>query len=485
MNDAEGAGVRRQRPLQDVAEPNLLNDVFPHVMVPRIRFDSHIFEEIDGQVLSFDPAERVQQDLHLTDTTFRDGQQSRPPYTVEQIATLYDKLAGLGGPNGVIRHSEFFLYSEKDRKAVAACREMGHPFPRIIGWIRADEGDLRLVKELELDEAAILTSCSDYLIFYRDGLDRRKAFDQYVRVVEEAVAAGIRPLCDLEDVTRADMEGFVLPFVQKLAQISESLPDALKVKVALCDTMGFGVPSPGAELPRSVPKLIYRMTHDGGIPSERLEWHGHNDFHKVHSNAATAWLYGANAVNASVLGIGERTGNPSLEGALIEYTALRGDSNGADLRRISEIADYFRDEMALVIPANYPFVGSNFNVTRAGIHAGGLRRDERTYNIFDTTGILGRPPRMAITDISGVDGVLLWVNDFLGLSGEDRLSKVGVLKVARWVVDEYESRGRSTAISDTELAEQVRSHLPEAYETAERAGRLLAVDGQPSTRAGL
>jgi isopropylmalate/homocitrate/citramalate synthase len=283
-------------------------------------------------------------------------------------------------------------------------------------------------------------------------------------VIRAAVDAGIRPICDLEDVTRADIEGFVLPFVQELTKLSESLPDALKIKVALCDTMGFGISSPGVALPRSIPKLIYRVIHEGGVPSDRLEWHGHNDFHRVHINAFSGWLYGANAVNATLLGLGERTGNPPLEGGLVDYVALKKDTNGIDLRVANEIAEYCRTELKIPIPPNYPLVGSEFNVTRAGIHASGLRRDDRVYNIFDTGRVLGRPPRVAITDKSGVDGVAVWVNDFLGLAGKDRLSKIKVNRIARWVIDQYETEDRTTAISDAEMAEQVRLHLPEHWE---------------------
>lgn len=54
-----------------------------------------------------------QKDIWITDTTFRDGQQSRAPYTTEQIVKIYDYLHELGGPNGMIRASEFFLYSKR------------------------------------------------------------------------------------------------------------------------------------------------------------------------------------------------------------------------------------------------------------------------------------------------------------------------------------------------------------------------------------
>ncbi len=148
--------------------------------------------------------------------------------------------------------------------------------------------------------------------------------DRYCQVVDAAFEAGIRPRCHLEDITRADIDGFVLPFVERLMRMSEQVPEHLSVKIRLCDTMGFGLSYPGVELPRSIPKLIYKLNQEVGVPSDRLEWHGHNDFHKVHINGATAWLYGCDALNATLFGFGERTGNPPLEGAVIEYIAIKG-----------------------------------------------------------------------------------------------------------------------------------------------------------------
>ena len=452
----------KQYPLIETDEPNLLDEQFDYSLPPKILFDSPMYEEIDGEVVKFDPQDALGRDLVITDTTFRDGQQARPPYTVEQQVKLYDMLAKLGGPKGVIRQTEFFLYTANDRKALEQCRDLGHRYPEITSWIRADKGDFRLVKEAGVKETGMLTSCSDYHIFHKLKKDRKKVFDDYLEVVEAAWESGIRPRCHLEDVTRSDLEGFVLPFVSELVRRSEQVAPELRAKVRLCDTMGFGVPTPGAALPRSIPKLIYRMTHDAGVPPECLEWHGHNDFHKVHINGATAWLYGCNALNTTLFGFGERTGNPPLEGAIIEYISLRGSLCGIDTMMIQEIADYMRS-IGVEIAPNYPFVGRDFNTTRAGIHAGGLRSDERIYNIFDTTAHFGRPPRVTITDKSGVDGVTIWVNSFLGLKGDQRLSKIKVHKVARWVLDQYEKEGRLTAISDVELEAQVEQHLPDHH----------------------
>jgi len=449
--------------IDNVKDPNLMENIFPYTLPPRITFDGPAVEYIDGKEVRFEPGKAIERDLVITDTTFRDGQQSRPPYTIDQMVDIYRMLSKLGGPNGVIRQTEFFLYTPNDRETLDRCRALGLTYPEITGWIRANKGDFRLVKEAGLKETGMLTSASDYHIFHKQNQNRQQAFDTYIGVVEAALETGVRPRCHLEDITRADMKGFVIPFVTKLMEMSEQVPEELTVKIRLCDTMGFGISYPGAAEPRSIPKLIYRMTNDCGVPPERLEWHGHNDFHKVHINGATAWLYGCNALNASLFGFGERCGNPPLEGAIMEYIALKGDLCGIDTKVITEAAEYFRDVIGSELPTNYPFAGRDFNTTRAGIHAGGLNRDERIYNIFDTAALLGRPPKVAITDKSGIDGVKHWVNEFFGLTGGDRLTVIDVVKIGRWVDDQYKKHGRMTSISDTELEEQVKLHLPDMY----------------------
>ena len=85
--------------------------------------------------------------------------------------------------------------------------------------------------------------------------------------------------------------------------------------------------------------IIYGLQQYSDVPSECLEWHGHNDFYKAVVNASTAWLYGACAVNCSLLGIGERTGNIPLEAMVFEYASLRGSLDGMDPTVITEIAD--------------------------------------------------------------------------------------------------------------------------------------------------
>jgi len=441
------------REVQEIPQPNLLREVFPYSEVPYMVFD--------GKSVPMEPAT----DFFVTDTTFRDGQQARPPYKVEHVVHIYDMLSRLGGPNGVIRASEFFLYSERDKEAVRKCLALGHKYPEVTGWIRATKEDFKLVKDLGLRETGILTSASDYHIFLKFNKTRRQVMDQYLDLVSTALDSGLEAVrCHLEDVTRADFEGFIIPFVQKLMSLAQASKKVIKVR--LCDTMGYGLPYPEAALPRSVPKIIHTMIHECGVPSEWLEWHGHNDFHKVNINATTAWLYGCAAANCTLLGFGERTGNPPLEAAILDYIALKGDPNGVDTRVITEIADYFRLDMGVEIPENYPFVGANFNVTSAGIHADGMLKNEEIYNIFDTNKILGRPSRVNVTDKSGLAGIAHWVNSYLGLKPESSVDKrhASLSGIHEWVKEQY-ANGRITSISDAEMLMQARMHLPEYFKS--------------------
>ena len=428
--------------LQDVADPNLYREFYSYDDVPRIAFNHRRVPM------------NMPRDIWITDTSLRDGQQSVEPYTVEQIVNLYKLMSKLGGPYGIIRQTEMFVYSKKDREAIEKCQKLGLKFPEITTWIRANKEDFKLVKDLGIRETGILVSCSDYHIFKKLKMTRKQAMDTYLAAVAQAFEAGVMPRCHLEDITRADFYGFVVPFVNELMKMSKDA--GIPVRIRACDTMGYGIPYPEVALPRSVPGIIYGLQHFSDVPSEMLEWHGHNDFYKAVANASTAWLYGASGVNCSLLGIGERTGNVPLEAMVMEYASLRGSFDGMDPTVITEIAEYFKNEMGYKIPPMTPFVGRNFNVTRAGIHADGLLKDEEIYNIFNTEKILNRPVSVLLSKTSGLAGIAYWINQNYNLKGEAAVDKRSelVVKMKEWIDREYED-GRQTSLSNDEIEEKV------------------------------
>ena len=426
--------------LNDVPKPNVFRNMFPYSEIPKIPFNDRIVPH------------NMPKNIWITDTTFRDGQQSRAPYTTEQIVTIYDYLHKLGGPNGMIKQSEFFLYSKKDRDAVYKCMERGYEFPEVTSWIRASKEDFKLVKAIGMKETGILVSCSDYHIFLKLKMTRKQAMEHYLSVVRDCLDEGIAVRCHLEDITRADIYGYVVPFCLELMKLMDEYK--IPIKIRACDTMGYGVNFPGAVIPRSVQGIIYAIHTHAGVPHELIEWHGHNDFYKAVSNSTTAWLYGCSGINTSLFGIGERTGNTPLEAMVFEYAQLKGDLNGMDTTVITELAEYYEKEIGYHIPERTPFVGKNFNVTRAGVHADGLLKNEEIYNIFDTEKFLKRPVLCAVSNTSGLAGIAHWINTYYKLDESKQVSKQSrLVKAVKEVVDKEYDEGRVTVMTNKELAQ--------------------------------
>ena len=209
--------------LKEIESPNMYREFYPYEDIPKVAFNNvHVPLNMPSEIW-------------ITDTTFRDGQQSREPYTTEQIVTIYKMLNKLGGPKGIIRQTEFFLYSEQDRRAVKECMELGYEFPEITSWIRASKSDFQLAKEMGIKETGILVSCSDYHIFHKLHMKRSQAIDHYLGIIKECIEAGIKPRCHFEDITRADIFHFVIPFARELMKLMKET--GIPVKVRACDTM--------------------------------------------------------------------------------------------------------------------------------------------------------------------------------------------------------------------------------------------------------
>ncbi|MFQ5921096.1 MAG: 2-isopropylmalate synthase [Nitrososphaerales archaeon] len=436
----------------DVKEPKLYKNIFPFKGAPRAVFD--------GVVINTNIPEK----LWISDTTFRDGQQSREPYSVGQITSLYKLLHDLGGEQGKISYTELFPYTKKDREAIKKCIDFGYKFPRVTGWIRATKADLQYIKELKLEETGLLTSVSDYHIFYKfPGKSRSQIVQMYLDVAEEALKSGIAVRLHIEDVTRADIFGVVVPLVKKAMKLAEKY--GLPVKIRCPDTLGVGLPFPEAALPRGIPKLFWLLNKALGVPSEWLEFHGQNDFHLGVSNATSAWLYGASLNNCTLLGIGERAGNIPLEAMIFVYAMVRGSFDGMNTKVIRHITKYYEKELNYKLPDYYPIIGGNFNVTRAGIHADGLLKNLEMYLPFDTEELLDSPPKVMLSEHSGVAGIAFWINSFFRLKGKEKVSKDDpALRSMQDEVAKQYHEGRVTTMLDEEVLTLVKRHMPQIWE---------------------
>jgi isopropylmalate/homocitrate/citramalate synthase len=422
----------------DVIKPKLYKEVFPYEEIPKVKFNN------------IQLPMNIHDNIWITDTSFRDGQQSMTSMDSGQMVKLFDLLHELDNGSGIIKQTEFFLYSQKDRKAVEECMKKGYEFPEITSWIRANKEDFNLVKSMGIKETGILMSCSDYHIFNKLNKTRSEAMKMYLDIAYAALENGIVPRCHFEDITRADFYGFVVPLAKNLMEMKKE--SKKNVKIRACDTLGLGVSHVGVELPRSVPAIIHGLSYYAGVPSESIEWHGHNDYYASVTNSTSSWLYGGASVNTTLFGIGERVGNTPLEAMIIEYAQIKGNVKSMNLKVINEIEEYFEKELNYQIPPKTPFVGSEFNVTKAGIHADGLLKDEEIYNSFDTKKILDKPPLVAINSYSGISSIAYWINSYFGLKGDDKINKNDerLISVKNKIDEEY-NNGRTSNVSNDEM----------------------------------
>lgn len=379
-------------------------------------------------------------DLHISDATFREGQQSGHAFTPAQTARLFALLHRLGGPRGLIRSSEFFLYTPRDRAAVDACRSLDLPFPRVTAWARADVADIRMARDMGIPDVSLLMSVSGLHLEKKLGWTTRAAMDRYLAALDAALDLGLTPRCHFEDVTRADIAGFCLPLAQA---ILARCPGCV---IRLCDTLGLALPYAGAPSPIGVEALVTAF-RQAGVPGEQLEFHGHNDFAKAHVNSVAAWLAGCAGANGSLLGLGERCGAAAVEALAVEHRQLTGD-DGADLTALGDIALALR-EAGVAIPEAQPLLGSRAFAHVAGLHLDGVAKDPATYESLDPQAVFGLPSRPVITDKSGRAGIAAWIGGFLGKDVAKEHPLTGMTLESLRAAFEA---GRQTPFTDGELA---------------------------------
>lgn len=405
---------------------------------------------LDGVNIDPDPPG----DFKITDTTFRDGQQAFTLYySPMEAAALFKLLSDLDNGEGLITHSEFFLYTNRDRQVVEAVRELGLERPKVIGWGRARVEDVKLVKEAGLDEMVMLMSVSDIHIRYKFNSTRDRVASKYLEVAEYAFREGIALRCSLEDVTRSDVVGFVVPLVNRLLRLAERMRMPLVIK--LPDTVGVGVPYPFASLPYSIPKLVWVLRKVAKVPGDSLEFHGHGDYHMAVANAVSAWLYGARFNNATLLGIGERAGNVPLEALVLWYIRIRGELGKLNLGVLRRVKDFF-SQLGYQVPRYQPIVGDNAYSTAAGIHVDAQLKNPETYLSMDPK-LLGFEPRIVIGPYSGTSGIAHWLRAKLGLAvdKDDEL----VRRIYSKVLQLYDEGLRREPLGEAEFMELARGVL--------------------------
>ena len=373
----------------------------------------------------------------ITDTTMRDGAQD-PCFAIfpnETKLRYFDLLHKLDNSTGTIDAIEVFIYQKRDLWTLEKLLERGYDFPRVTTWTRATPKDIRDMVQVsggKIMETGMLASSSDHHIFDRLNFrSKEEAMERYLAPILTACEHGITPRVHLEDATRSDVAGWVIPFMRRVMKETQG-----RAHFRVCDTLGLGTPDPYAALPFGIPRLISTLSRASGA---ELEFHGHNDFGYATANSMAAFRYGCRGVNVTITGLGERTGNTALEQVLANYMREYGDP-GLKLEALTEMATLIQTEV-VPISEKQPVIGSNIFTTQAGLHQTGIQRQSQAeggllYLPFEPKAVGRREVELnRIGALSGMDGIISMLNRHREASGIQEPKLTGVSRLAKFVYD--------------------------------------------------
>lgn len=391
------------------------------------------------------------QEIFISDSTIRDGSQM-PGIVMKKRHKLeiYEYLHKIG-----IEKLETFVYNERDREAVKGMFDLGYEFPEVTGWARANPKDIDSVLDMDgIEETGILMSVSDSHILDKMGLGSREdALKKYTDALQYAVDHGLRTRAHIEDMTRADNEGFVFPLIEKLLEID---PDCI---IRLCDTVGYGVPFPEVGEPYGVPYMVKHLREMG---AKNIETHVHDDFGLSVACSLAGYWYGANWSSLTFLGIGERAGNAELEKVVLFLIQRVEGFQKYDLKWVTEFARFMENEIGIRVPRNKSVVGKNIFAHESGIHTAGIIKNPFTYEPYPPE-LVGGKRELMIGDSSGLEVIRYKVeetlNELMHVAIKVEKNDPRVRAIQAEIQKLYNQEQRVSAISDEELKKYVEKYF--------------------------
>ncbi|MCZ7372627.1 MAG: isopropylmalate synthase [Candidatus Methanoperedens sp.] len=391
------------------------------------------------------------QEVFISDSTIRDGSQM-PGIVMKKKHKLkiYDYLNRIG-----IEKLETFVYNERDREAVKEMLKIGHEFPEVTGWARANPKDIDFVLDMDgIKETGILMSVSDSHIIDKMGLkNREEAQMKYIETIQYAVDHGLRTRAHIEDMTRADNEGFVFPLVEKILEIDP------ECTIRLCDTLGYGLPFPDVDEPYGIPYIVKRLLEIG---TKNIETHIHDDFGMSVACSIAGYWYGANWSSVTFLGIGERAGNAELEKVAMFLIQRVEGFQKYDLRSVTEFAEFMEREIGIRVPRNKSVVGKNIFAHESGIHTAGIIKNPFTYEPYPPE-LVGGKRLLMIGDSSGLEVIRFKVeetlNDLMHVDTKVDKNDPRIKAIQAEIQKLYNEEKRVSAISDEELKKYVEKYF--------------------------
>lgn len=373
-------------------------------------------------------------DIYIFDTTLRDGEQAPGvALTVDEKIQIAQKLDSLG----VDKLEAGFPASSKGE--VMACSEINDLIDATtVGLARTVKNDVDAVLDANLDYMHTFIGTSPLHRDYKLKMDKETIIETAVAGVEYGKDHGLTVEFSAEDATRTEKDFLI--------DVYRAVVDAGADFLNVPDTVGVLTPIVTGDLIRNLKKEF----------KTPISVHFHNDFGLATANTLTAIENGANQAHVTVNGIGERTGNASLEELAVALELVYGIDVGIDTTQLYNLSDFVGRITGIKMPVNKPIVGDNAFAHESGIHVHGILNNSLTYEPISPE-VVGHSRRIVIGKHTGANALKSKLEQFnIDLNDEQFKKVFGQIK-------DLGDKGKT--ITDSDLKAIAITEISSARET--------------------
>lgn len=302
--------------------------------------------------------------LTLLDTTLREGEQFiKSFFTREQRLSIARQLDALGVPFIEVPSPVSSPETRDSIQAICALNLRSH----IVAHVRCVEADVEAALDTDIYGLNLFFGTSNELQSYSHGKRIEQIKESAVPLIRRIRDAGRYVRFSAEDAFRSDLVDLLTIFDAVVAAGVE--------RIGLPDTVGIATPRQVEERVRLIAQRY---------PGVGIEFHGHNDTGCAIANTIAAFDGGADCLDVTVMGIGERNGIAALSGIIsqlyIHHPELLA---GYDLTQLVNLDHYVADALDIGIPYNMPITAPSAFTHRAGVHTKAVLQNPHAYEILD------------------------------------------------------------------------------------------------------
>ncbi len=328
--------------------------------------------------------------INIIDTTLRNGEQAAGVvFSKHEKIRIVRLLDEIGIPEIEIGTPTLSPLEREVMKEIVSTK----PKCKLFGYIEADPANIDYAVECGIKNIIINISTSNLHIKAKYNRNRTWVMNHLRETITAAKKNNLRFIISAEDATRTDLE-----FLLKVLALSKKRG---AYRFRICDTVSSFDPF------RTL-LLINSILNSTDFP---LEVYNHNDFGMATANAMAAVRAGAVSLVTSINGIGEGTGNAALEEIVMALKHLEGIDLGINTAKFREISEYVSKASARAIPVWKAIVGTNVFAHESGIHADGVLKNPRNYEVFEP-GEVGLTRQLVVGKHSGSHTILHKFKEF-------------------------------------------------------------------------